>query len=148
VKVRLVALRCAIVAVLAMVPRPTHAECFTLTARFVMQESVAELVFSGTAVEITRTGDAGYRATFDVDRVWKGSVPRRFDLYVWELSAERPRFEAGHHYIALAQKVTDNRTRQGVGLDHSDMVAYTPVQCSDSLAPDIAAGLGEGRPPK
>ena len=147
-QVRLVALRCAIVAVLAIVPRPTHAECFTLTATFVMQESVAELVFSGTVVEITRTGDAGYRATFDVDRVWKGSVPRRFDLYVWELSAERPRFEAGHRYVALAQKLTDSRTREGVGLGQSDLVAYTPTQCSDSLAPDIAVGLGAGRPPQ
>lgn len=146
-KVRLVTLRCAIVVATVTVPRPAHAECFTLTATFVMQESVAELVFSGTVAEVARTSEVGYRATFDVDRVWKGSVPRRIDLYVWELSSERPRFEAGHHYVALAQKLIDSRTRQGVGLGQSDLVAYTPVQCSAALAPDIVARLGAGRPP-
>ena len=130
-----------------LVASSAHAECIT-PGEWWLREPTVELVFSGTAVEITQTAEVGYRAAFNVDRVWKGAVPKRIDLYVWELSAERPRFEAGHHYIALAQKVTDNRTRQGVGLDRSDMVAYTPIQCSDSLAPDIAAGLGEGRPPK
>jgi hypothetical protein len=72
-----------------------------------MQESVFELVFSGTVAEVTRTSEVGYRATFDVDRVWKGPVSRRIDLYLWELPPEGPRFEA----------------------------------------PDIAAALGEGRPP-
>ena len=89
------ALRCAIVAASLLAPRSAHAECFTLTAPFVMRESVFELVFSGTVVEVTRTSELAYRATFDVDRVWKGSVAPRIDLYVWELSAEIPRFEAG-----------------------------------------------------
>jgi hypothetical protein len=142
------ALRCAIVAASFLAPRPAHAECFILTAPFVMRESVFELVFSGTVVEVARTGELAYRATFDVDRVWKGSVARRIDLYVWELSAEHPRFEAGHHYVALAQKLTDSRTRQGVGLAQSDTVAFTPVQCSGSLDPDIARDLGTGLPPK
>ena len=145
---RLTAVRCAFVAALIVPPRPAHAECFLLTANYVMQQSVFELVFSGTVVEVARTGDLAYRARFDVDRVWKGSVARRIDLYVWELSAEHPRFEAGHHYVALAQKLTDSRTRQGVGLAQSDMEAFTPVQCSDSLAPDIARELGAGRSPK
>ena len=144
----LLTLRCAVAVAGILAPRLANAECFTLTAQYVMQNSFAELVFSGTVVEITRMGDVGYRATFDVDRVWKGSVSRRMDLYVWELSPEIPRFEAGHHYIAVAHKLTDSRTRAGVGLDQSDVVAFTPVQCSDSLSPDIARELGPGRPPK
>jgi hypothetical protein len=112
-----------------------------------MQEEVFELVFSGTVVDVTRTGDVGYRATFDVDRVWKGVVPRRIDLYVWELAPEVPRFEAGHHYVALAGRLVDPRARQAAGLGVSHTIAFTPVQCSDALAPDLIRELGVGQPP-
>jgi hypothetical protein len=64
------------------------AKCAMLTAQQVMAERAYEVVFRGTVVEITRASGAGYRATFDVDRVWKGAVSRRFDLYVWEIPTE------------------------------------------------------------
>jgi hypothetical protein len=86
-----------------------RAECVRVSAKEmakrVMEEQHYELVFSGTVVAVTRTAELGYRATFDVDRVWKGSVTKRFDLYVWELTPEVPRFETGHQYIALARKL-------------------------------------------
>ena len=80
-------------------------------AKQVMEEKRYEVVFAGTVVAVTRTAELGYRATFEVDRVWKGTVMKRFDLYVWELSPERPRFEVGKHYLALARTLVSSRER-------------------------------------
>ena len=103
---RLIAIRAAIVVACLLAAPSVRAECILLSAKDVMEGKTHELVFSGTVMEIARTADFGYRATFSVDRVWKGSVPRRFDLYIWELLAEMPRFEIGKHYAALAKRLT------------------------------------------
>src|SRR5579871_5272558 len=102
---RMIALRSAITAASLLTPLLAHAECIRIPARALMEEKHVELVFSGTVVEIARTADLGYRATFDVDRVWKGSVSRRIDLYVWELAPEIPRFESGRRYVAVARQL-------------------------------------------
>src|SRR4029453_11252833 len=76
-------------AVLSWVPA-TGSECVKLSPKTVVEEPSNELIFSGKVVAATRTAHLGYRATFDVERVWKGPVGKRFDLYVWELAAEVP----------------------------------------------------------
>lgn len=135
---------------LLLAPAPTQAECILHTAKFVMTEPTIELVFSGQVIEIIRVGDFGSRATFDVNRVWKGSVPKRFDLYVWERSAEMPRFQKGQRYVALGKTLTEPRIRQDLGLAGSDTVVFAATQCSDpqSLSPDIERELGPGYGPK
>jgi hypothetical protein len=82
--------------------------------------------------------------------MWKGAVTKRFDLYVWELNPEIPRFEVGQHYLALGMRLVTSRERAGAGIPSSDAVAFTPIQCSDppSLDPDLARHLGAGLPPK
>src|SRR5262249_23150675 len=129
---------------------PARSECFVLTANDLMEGAVYEVVFSGRVVEITRTGPDGYRATFEVDRVWKGSVSKRFDLYIWELAPEIPGFAVGQHYLAAAQRLVDPRARQGTGLGGTDAVAFTPVQCTGTVSQSAAVvgDLGEGKPPK
>ena len=121
-------------------------------AKRVMEDKAYEVVFTGTVVAVTRTAELGYRATFDVGRVWKGAVTNRFDLYVWELNPEMPRFEVGQHYLALARRLLTAREREGAGISSlsSGTVAFTPVQCSDppSLDPDLVRYLGAGAPPK
>lgn len=126
-----------------------RAECVITTAKQVVEEKHNEFVFSGTVVAVNRTAELGYRATFDVDGVWKGSVSKRFDLYVWELAAELPTFAVGHHYVAIAKTLVDPRARQGAGLGGTDIVAFTPVQCSDafSLSPNLVRDLGPSQPP-
>jgi len=126
---------------------PVHAECFVLAAKYVMEQKAVEVVFSGTVVSVTRTSPYGYRATFDVDRVWKGSVPKRFDLYVWELAAEVPGFVLGQHSVVLAQRLTYT-TREGVGIEKSDADAFGPAQCSMALDANIVRDLGPGESPK
>jgi hypothetical protein len=64
-------------------------------------------VFSGQVVEVARSGEWGTRVTFEVSRVWKGSVPERLDLYVRERSSNAPRFQKGERYVALAAMLKD-----------------------------------------
>ena len=126
-----------------------RAECVIVTAKHVLEETRYQLVFSGTVVAIDSTAEYGYRATFDVDRVWKGSVSKRFDLYVSPLAGEMPTFELGRHFVAAATKLDDPRVRQLVGLGGTDTVAFTPVACTDSfsLSPTFVQDLGPGKPP-
>jgi hypothetical protein len=142
------AIRCGlVVSTLLMVTSPARGECFSMTAQFVMDNTSIEFVFKGKAVDVTRTADLGYRVTFDVDRVWKGTVPKRIDLYVWELQAEIGRFDAGREYLALAKRLVDPRERDRVGLSGNDAAAFAPVSCWASVEPNIIRDLGVGRAP-
>jgi hypothetical protein len=71
-------LRLSVVLTLA-VPVSAGAECIRVTANDLLSRESSEVIFRGTVVQITRTADLGYRATFEVDRVRKGSVSKRFD---------------------------------------------------------------------
>jgi hypothetical protein len=150
---RSIAIPPVIVAASLLAAQSATAECVMVSAKAMLEAPDTELAFSGKVVTITRTAELGYRATFEVDRVWQGSVVRRFDLYVWELEPEKPRFEVGHQYVAFAKRLS-SRAREGVGLSATDPVAFTPVTCSDgySLSPDSVRRtiqeLGPGKTPK
>jgi hypothetical protein len=145
---RFVAISSAI-AVASLVTAPSaRGECFVLTAKYVMEAQDVELVFSGTVVDTTRSGELGYRATFAVDRIWKGSVAKRLDLYVSEGASEMPHILIGEHYVAAAKRLRESRVRQAVGLGETDAIAFMPSGCSGELSPDIVRELGVGQPPK
>jgi len=114
------------------------AECITMSAEAARRHTV---VFRGTVAAIVRTADLGYKATFNVETVWKGSVTRQFDAYVWELPPELPRFEAGRSYVVVADPLRDRRARQALGLIDDTLVAYGPAMCSD-IAPTEVERLG------
>jgi hypothetical protein len=148
---RSIGIRFAIAVASLLTASSARAECISPGAWW-LRDKLVEVVFSGTAIEVTRTAEAGYRATFDVERVWKGHVPRRFNLYVWELSPEMDRIDAGRRYLVGAKRLIDARARQGLGLVGTDSVAFTEVNCG---APDykeaertgIIRDLGAGQPP-
>ena len=149
---RAIAIRFAFVAASLLAASLARAECVTGGQRW-LREKLVELVFSGTVVEINRTAELGYRATFDVDRVWKGTAARRFDLYVWELAPEVDRVEVGHRYLVAAKRLVSPRERQGVGLGGTDRVAFTQIQCGapaykDADQSGIVRDLGAGELPK
>lgn len=130
-------------------PSLSAKECVALSAPDVLASRNNELVFSGRVIEYSVTADAAYRATFDVDRVWKGSVSKRIDIYVWQLqSAEMPRYEKDGEYVVLARRLTDPRVRKAVGLGDSNVAAFTAPSCADALSPKIREELGLGSPPK
>ena len=68
--------------VLSLMPASASAECLTPSARTLDEPTIA-LVFGGYVVSITQVAELGVRVTFNVERVWKGSVPKRLDLYIW-----------------------------------------------------------------
>jgi len=141
---------CVAVACLFVARASGEAECLSdMTAQQAMQ-GPNELVFSGIVVRITRTADLGYRATFDVDRVWKGVVSKRFDVYVWELAPEGGRFEMSKRYLVIAERLTESRAREGVGLAGTDAIAFTRRPCTgpNELGPNIIQDLGVGKPPQ
>jgi hypothetical protein len=124
----------------------THGECLPLTAEKALKN---EVVFLGRVVDTSRTAPAGYRATFAVDSVWKGTVSKQFAVHVWEVATETPRFEPNEVYLVVAKRISAPDWRQGVGLA-DDAVAFTPVPCSGSteLGPTTLSDLGPGKPPQ
>jgi hypothetical protein len=139
----------AVLVAVLLFPVSVGAECFILTAKFIMVHPGFELVFSGHVVAITRTAELGYRATFEVDRVWKGRVHKRIDVYVWELPAEAPRFREGERTIAVARRLKPDeaRWREGVGVTDASAVAFVAPNCSDIFEADIRNHLGPGHAP-
>lgn len=125
-----------------------YAECFTLTAKYVMSEPGFEVVFAGRAVHTVHIGERVSRVTFEVNRVWKGSVPARVDVYVAEFIAEKPHFSERTESVVLARKLKNAELRRAAGL--SDSAAATELEamtCSDAHEPNIAQKLGRSYPP-
>ena len=94
------------IAVMVM-PSVINAECVKITPKMWLDAPDSELVFGGKVVEVTDTGEVGSKATFEVERVWRGKVPRRFDVFMWYLaSAEAPRYlEKGRSYVVVAKRL-------------------------------------------
>jgi hypothetical protein len=148
---RSISLRSVILVGSVLAAPSASAECIT-GGRWWIDDKLVELVFSGTVVEITRTAELGYRATLEVDRVWKGSVPPRFDLYLWELAPEMPRVGVGRRYVLGAKRLLSVREREGVGLATNHLVAFAPINCGaleykDAEQSGTIRDLGVGRRP-
>ena len=92
--------------VLAMLVMPSvaRAECATARAALIRDPSI-ELVFRGSVVGLNTIGDLGVRVTFIVDRVWKGSVPTRFDLYVGGRNSARTRARSSANLARVCRRI-------------------------------------------
>lgn len=145
------------VVLIAIVLMPTlaRAECIIPSAAWVNDPAI-ELVFSGRVDGLNQIGDLGVRVSFKVDRVWKGPVSKRFDLFVYQLDGEAARFEFQRSYIVFSHRMSD-RARQGVGLTERDPIAFTATcgavpaptrERPDPNASKILRELGEGQPAK
>ena len=136
-----------------VLPPAVSAECLTPSVKTLDYPAV-ELAFGGYIVGMNQTGELGVRVTFVVDRVWKGAVPKRFDLYVWGLRSENPRFAFGQGYMVFATRMLEYRARQDVGLTDPGVLAFEPISCGaldywqrwEKAA--IIKQFSEGRPPE
>lgn len=100
-----------------------YAQCAYIPAKAVMSQPEYVLVFGGRVVDIQEISSSASRATFEVQRVWKGSVPSRIDLY-FARHSEGPRFTKGEYAVASAVRLTaDNRKTYGI----PDTKTKTPV---------------------
>jgi len=134
---------------LCVIVTSVSAECILPQAKRILAEPTYDLLFSGTAVEVTRTAPFAYRTTFDVNRVWRGTVPMRIDLYVSELFGEIERLDVkGRRWIVGAHKLTDPKVRRDVGIE-DDAVIFAPMTCSEwEPTPKLLREFGRGYPPK
>jgi hypothetical protein len=139
----------ALVAAALVAPVSVRADCVKIAPRMQLESRSSELIFSGKVIEITQAGEAGYRATFDVDRVWKGTVEKRFELYVWYLNPDLPRFEKGRSYVAVARSMTNPRERKDVGVGETGALVFAPVACTDGYTlSEFIRDLGPGKTPQ
>ena len=74
------------------------------------------------------------RVAFDVDRVWKGSVPRQFILFVRQSVPEMPQSETKRRYVALATRMTD-QARIEATLTAGKEVLFESVRCGEISYP-------------
>jgi len=126
-----------------------HAECVGLTAREVLTRPGMELVFAGRVVDIQDVGQSAARVTFAVERVWKGSVPARIDLYFGRFDPERPQFAKGAYAVAVAKRLKDLTERRRFGLpDSTAPDEYEAFGCTDGREQDFEENLGTSHPPK
>jgi hypothetical protein len=86
-------------------PSAVSAECPLMTASQGMAMPTTVAVFSGTVIDIEESaGAATYLVTFDVQRVWKGTLTKRVSLYQSNTSDAIP-FSAGVPYLIVAYRL-------------------------------------------
>src|SRR5262249_18999994 len=95
-----------------------HAECIMLPLEQVVSGRDISVIFKGTVLSVTELGDpdrtVGFRVAFDVQRIWKGSVAKRVEVYD-DLNAENPHFEVGHSSLVFARTLANPETRRRLG---------------------------------
>jgi hypothetical protein len=141
-----------LVASLLSVPA-AHGECVRIPLQQVVTRQDVQIVFKGTAVSITPiTPDdpqqtSGFKVTFDVERIWKGSVGKRVELYM-DLNGNNPQFEAGHSSPVFVEYLVDPTVRGRLGITGTDTGVSTAVGCTGIYSEsEITAALGAGAEP-
>jgi hypothetical protein len=129
----------------------SHAECVTLPLQQLGSWDTL-LIFKGTVLSVTPLGDpdrtVGFRVIVDVERVWKGSVGKRVELYD-DLNAENPYFEVGHSSPVFARTLVNPETRRRLGLAGTAPPVLTAVPCTDHFSElAITSALGPGSAPR
>lgn len=136
-------------ALLGLAASASHAECVKIPPKQFLNLPDTELAFSGKVVEVTKAGELGVRATFEVERVWKGRVYKRFDTYISPpASAETPYYEKDHSYVVIARRLVNQQARANAGFGDSDAVIFTGMACSALYSVDeFVRAVGRGKPP-
>jgi hypothetical protein len=143
--------RVSLTLTIILVPSLAFAECVRVSLRDNIRP--AAVAFSGTATNIVTNAASewpGTIVTFDVDRVWKGSVTRRFVVYSFTRTPEGTSFTAGKKYMVFAHSPT---TQENDDLRLNTTQAFVVGQCGDGTrefmlvrAADLAE-LGAGNAP-
>jgi hypothetical protein len=144
--------RVSLTLAIILVPRLAFAECLR---RVPLHYSIgpAAVAFSGTATNIVSNAGSerpGTIVTFDVDRVWKGSVTRRFMVYSFTRTPDGMSFSVGKKYVVFAHSPTAGESDD---LRLNTTPAFVVGVCGDGteelmLVPVAEfAELGEGNAP-
>jgi hypothetical protein len=84
-------------------PAPVTAECIRAWSGLPDARQKADVVFAGTVTNLKPDPD-GVFVTFDVNRVWKGSLPKHVVLPLWTALIETFQFQPGSTYLVFAQR--------------------------------------------
>ena len=93
-------------------PLAAFAECFQITAKYVMTHPGYELVFTGTVTKITWPKKG--TGPFEMDRVWKGRYQKSL---IYMSGSARPKCPASKQDIdlsRLAQRLVNLEARKGL----------------------------------
>jgi hypothetical protein len=86
-------------------PSVGSAQCALMTVSQGMALPTTVAVFSGTVTDIEESAGAAFHVvTFDVQRVWKGTLTKRVSLYQSNTSEAIP-FSAGVTYLIAASRL-------------------------------------------
>ena len=124
-----------------------HSECGKIPIQDFLIEHKDAVILKGGVSAFAETNDPDgrllFKYTFEVERVWQGSVGKRIDLYV-SLSGNEPQLgPTPFLVVALRDSV-----RQRLGITRTDTPAYTTVWCSDVYTEsEIRSALGPGKEP-
>ena len=116
-------------------------ECPITSASYWMASPDSAAIFSGIARQVQDGGTAVQVVTFDVERVWKGALPKRVTLYQLNTS-EAIAFSAGARYVIVAVRETDSERERFRISQPANMLSITP--CGSRLFEE-AERLGELR---
>jgi hypothetical protein len=133
----------------ALIPAVTSAECLFVTMPQAMASPMTIAIFSGTVSEIEESaGAVVHVVTFDVQRVWKGTVTKRVSLQQLNTS-DAIEFSAGVPYLIVAYRLrpeereVSGTIRRGTALG-IDACASKLLEQAERLG-DVRE-LGSGRP--
>jgi hypothetical protein len=130
-------------------PTTVGAQCLPVSA--LQQEANATLVFSGVATDVTRLS-IGEKLTFQVDRVWKGTVQKQTMLFR-VANSESLRLSVGARYLIFTHTASDyvQARYKELGIDPSAVVSIggcdsAPFENAERRG--FINDLGPSRPPE
>lgn len=133
----------------ALTPAAASAECPLVTVPQAMASPTTVAIFSGTVVELEESaGAVAHVVTFDVQRVWKGTVTKRMSLQQSNTS-EAIEFSAGVPYLIVAYRLRPEEREASGTIRRATMLgiatcASRTLEHAGRLG-DLRA-LGPGRP--
>jgi hypothetical protein len=135
--------------------RAAHGECVKITNQNPLETHKNSILLKGAALSIAPLGEPdrtyGFKVVFDVERVWKGSVGERIEIYQ-DLNPEQAQFRVGASSYYLVTEITTLERRRFFGITGTTP-AYAPVHCgledySASETAGLVEALGPGKDPR
>jgi hypothetical protein len=126
----------------ALLPQSAFGECVRFDERSAVR--YADAVFSGTVTNRGRNAAYDPVVAFDVDRVWKGRVTKRFTI-----RTDGFRFDVGTKYLVFAHKPKEE---DRISPSEQDTLGVGQCGSGTRRLSDVTASelkkLGSGRTPR
>jgi hypothetical protein len=133
----------------ALIPAVASAECLFVTVPQATASPATVAVFSGTVSEIEESaGAVVHVVTFDVQRVWKGTVTKRVSLQQLSTS-DAIEFSAGVPYLIVAYRLRPEERQASGTIRRAATLGIAACASRTLEQAERLGGLGElgpGRP--